>query len=173
MRLICIAASILLIFAGCASKSAEELAAEQAARIKKIAVMPFMCAKPHMADKIAARLSKRLGKSTYEVISNDDLKALLKENNITRQDCFVPTPQTVEKLSKSLDGIVVGSATIRLHGGYVEHIAKCSATLINTRTTEQVMTVDLVYERTGNTWKGAVTPNKVAKDIAKSFKSQQ
>jgi curli biogenesis system outer membrane secretion channel CsgG len=142
---------------------------QQIKSTKTIAVFPFACNRSQTGQIIADALVANLEKSRFTVIEQDRLQQLLKEQGLTLKQVSEDHRAAVGKL-KGIDAIVTGSASVRVFGGYTEHVAESTARMIDVATGEILLEVNFASENARGL-KGITPANQIGAELAKKFSS--
>jgi len=142
---------------------------QQIKRIKTIAVFPFVCNRSQTGQIIADALAANLENSRFAVIEQGRLQHLLKEQGLTLKRVAEDHRSAVGKL-KGVDAIITGSASVRVFGGYTEHVAESTARMIEVSTAEILLEVNFTAENARGL-KGTTPADQIGAELAKKFSS--
>ncbi len=138
-------------------------------RIKTIAVFPFVCNRNQTGQVIADALAANLEDSRFAVIAHDRLQKLLKEQGLTLKRVAEDHRFAVGKL-KGIDAVITGSASVRVFGGYTEHVAESTASMIDMSTGNTLLTVSFAAENARGL-RGTTPADQIGAELAKMFSS--
>ena len=142
---------------------------QQIKNVKTIAVFPFVCNRSQTGQIIAAALAANLEESRFAVIEQDRLQHLLKKQGLTLKRVSEDHRSAVGKL-KDVDAVITGSASVRMFGGYTEHVAESTARMIDVSTGETLLTVNFAAENARGL-KGTTPADQIGAELAKKFSS--
>lgn len=137
--------------------------------IKTIAVLPFVCNRSQTGQIIADALAANLDESRFAVIEQDRLQHLLDEQGLTLKQISEDHRSAVGKL-KGIDAVITGSASVRVFGGYTEHVAESTARMIAVATGETLLEVNFASENARGL-KGTTPADQIGAELAKKFSS--
>jgi TolB-like protein len=142
---------------------------KQIKNIKTIAVFPFVCNRSQTGQIIADALTTNLAESRFAVIGQAQLQQLLTEQGLTLKRVGEDYRSAVGKL-KGIDAVITGSASVRVFGGYTEHVAEATASMIDVSTGETLLTVNFAAENARGL-KGTTPADRIGAELAKQFLS--
>ena len=142
---------------------------KQIKHIKTIAVLPFVCNRSQTGQVIADALAANLAESRFTVIEQTQLQQLLKKQGLTIKRLGEDYRSAVGKL-KGIDAVITGSASVRVFGGYTEHVAEATASMIDVSTGETLLTVNFAAENARGL-KGTTPAEQIGAGLAKMFLS--
>lgn len=137
-------------------------------KISRVAVLPFSSNSHETGDAIAVALSRRLAQYRYSVLTRAQLEAALKSTGLTLGQ-VTQRPQLLVGKKIGIDSVIAGDASVRAAGGYIEHIAECTARMIQVDNGETLLEVK--YEpKDAYGLKKAATATEIGETLAKQFK---
>lgn len=142
---------------------------QQIKNIKTIVVFPFVCNRSQTGQIIADALAANLDESRFAVIEQGRLQHLLKKQGLTLKRVLEDHRSAVGKL-KGIDAIITGSASVRVFGGYTEHVAESTARMMDVSTGEILLEVNFAAENARGL-KGTTPADQIGAELAKKFSS--
>jgi len=167
--IICIVAfAVLFLLLGCATTKVTVVHPQKIKKISRVAVLPFSSNSNETGDAIAASLSRHMTKSRYSVLTRAQLEAALKHTGLTLGQ-VTQRPQLLVGKKIGVDTVIAGDASVRAAGGYIEHIAECTARMIQVDSGETLLEVKYEPKDTYGLQKAA-TASEIGETLAKQFK---
>ena len=162
-----ILAVFLIMGMGC---SPTKIIRKQPTKIKQvntIAVLPFSSNKSAVGESIAVALATHLGKSGFSIVTQAEFEQKITVHGLTLKKVVENYKILIGKIS-GVDAIIIGDASVRDLGGYIEHIAECTARMIQTDSGETLLEVQYLSKDAGM-WNKAVPAEDVGKAMARRF----
>lgn len=142
---------------------------QQIKGINKIAVFPFVCNRSETGRIIAEALAANLNTSRFTVIEQGQLQTLLKKHRLTPEQVSENHQLIVGRL-KGVDAIITGNASVRVFGGYIEHVAETTARMIEVSTGKILLEVTFSSENV-KSLKSTTPADQIGKELAQKFSS--
>jgi curli biogenesis system outer membrane secretion channel CsgG len=142
---------IFMFILSCASTKVYVKNEHKLSKVKKIAVLPFLCNKQEIGLNIASSLSSNLVVSKYIVIERTQLNRILQEQGLTLTGVVEDYNVAIGKI-KGIDALIVGNATVSqgwagtAFGGYIDYVSNCNARLIDLETGEVLLATTFTSE---------------------------
>jgi len=139
-------------------------------QIKTIAVFPFEANRKASAEKITIALTENLNQTDFEVVPAAKLVQMLDAAGLTLAQVS-QDHQPALKLLKGVDAFIVGDASVRVLGGYIDHVARCQARMIHAESGEVLL--EIVYKTNSNSvaMQQVSTEAQIGKALAKKIGS--
>ena len=163
---------LFVLFYGCSAAPIKVVfdSPQQIKGINKIAVFPFVCNRSETGRIIAEALAANLlNTSRFAVIEQGQLQTLLKKHRLTPERVSENHQLIVGQL-KGVDAIITGNASVRVFGGYTEHVAETTARMIDVSTGKILLEVTFSSENV-KSLKSTTPADQIGKELAQKFSS--
>lgn len=138
---------LAVFFSGCSSMNLNVVKQSNLSQIHTVAVFPFDSNRPAAAEKITQALAENLKKTSFEVVPAQKLAKMLDAAGLTLAQVSRDHHPALKRL-KGVDAFIVGDASIRALGGYVEHVAQCQVRMIHAESGKVLLEIE--YKTSSN-----------------------
>lgn len=163
----------IIILINCASTKVYVKDEYRLSKVKKIAVIPFLCNQPEIGYNISSSLSSNLVASRFRVIERAQLNRILEEQGLSLSGIIEDYSAVIGKI-KGVDALIVGNATVSsgwagtVFGGYINYVSNCSVRMVDVTSGEVLLATNFTSE-SASTLKGVTTASEVGDALAKKI----